>query len=226
MDPLDTASLRERAASAIRGWMAAGVIEVGQIYPVQHFASRLGVSATPVREALIDLSKEGLVEAVRNRGFRIPPITEEDLDEILELRLMLEVPAVLIAAKRISSEEAETCRDLAAAATECGRAGDVLGFLDFDRRFHLRLLASGGNRRLVETVRRLRDEARLHGLRDLPREELEVSALEHESLIDAVGHGDGETAAALMRRHLQHTRGIWVGRPEENAVSSKEMRVQ
>src|SRR4051794_4783192 len=84
-------SLREQAVAAIRASIITGEAEPGQIYSVRQFADRLGVSATPIREALLDLAGDGLVEAVRNRGFRILMPSEQDLDEIYRLRLMIEV---------------------------------------------------------------------------------------------------------------------------------------
>ena len=68
---LEASSLRERAAASIRNGITTGEIRAGELYSVPTLAARLGVSATPVREAMLDLANEGLVEAVRNRGFRV-----------------------------------------------------------------------------------------------------------------------------------------------------------
>ncbi|HVA92494.1 MAG TPA: GntR family transcriptional regulator, partial [Chloroflexota bacterium] len=91
---LDRSSLRARARKAIRGSIVTGEIADGEIYPVSYFTSRLGVSATPIREALFDLAGEGLVEVVRNRGFRVPQLTEQDLDDLYDVRTLLEVPTM------------------------------------------------------------------------------------------------------------------------------------
>lgn len=218
MTLLDTSSLREQAARSIRASIVAGEVHTGRIYPVRHFAEQLGVSATPVREALIDLANDGLVELVRNRGFRIPLLTDGDLDELLELRLMLEVPAMERAASLLSARDDAKCRRYAKKITERALVGDLKGYLEYDRIFHLEVLGTLGNSRLVAVVRRLRDETRLYGLRGLALTgQLWESAREHELLLDALAKGDGVQAGILMRRHLQHTRGIWAGRPEEPA---------
>src|SRR5262249_41410847 len=87
-------SLGEEGRRSIRAGVGTGEIMPGEIYSAPSLASRLGVSATPVREALLDLANEGLVEPVRNRGFRVVVLDDSDLDEIFELRTMLEVPSV------------------------------------------------------------------------------------------------------------------------------------
>src|SRR2546428_8455646 len=92
--PLKQANLRESAREAIRSSIVVGEIVAGQIYPVGYFESQLGVSATPIREALFDLANEGLVEVVKNRGFRVSNLSDQDLTEIFELRDLLETHAM------------------------------------------------------------------------------------------------------------------------------------
>ena len=209
---LDSPNLRRQVLAKLRGGIITGQIEAGRLYPVAHFASQLGVSATPVREALLDLANEGLVEVVRNRGFRVVQLTEDDLDEIFHLRLMLEVPALRdICGKLSKGELAEHRRD-AEAITRCAREGDLAGFLETDRIFHMRLLERTKNRRLCSIVGHLRDLARLYGLRDLIGSDVFVrSADEHLELLSALEAGDAALVEQLMTRHLQHTREIWAG---------------
>ncbi|MGN6600433.1 MAG: GntR family transcriptional regulator, partial [Actinomycetes bacterium] len=87
-------SLRERAADALRAALVAGEMRPGVTYSAPSLAAQFGVSATPVREAMLGLAKEGLVEAVRNKGFRVTELSDRDLDEITELRSLVEVPTV------------------------------------------------------------------------------------------------------------------------------------
>ena len=72
--------------------MVAGELKPGEMYSAPALGERFGVSATPVREAMLDLVKDGFVEAVRNRGFRVLEMSDEDLDEVSQIRLLLEVP--------------------------------------------------------------------------------------------------------------------------------------
>ncbi len=212
---LERPSLRGQAGSRIRAGIITGEIESGRLYTIGEFADQFGVSATPVREALGDLAVDGLIEMVPNRGFMVPPVTEEDLDEIFELRLMLEVPAVARVSGHIGPLALKRCRQLIEQGNARAAGGDVAAFLDVDRAFHLELLQQVGNSRLVQVVERLRDQARLYGIVALAADRrLGAAAAEHEALLTAVEAGDAEGARVLMARHLEHTRGTWAGREE------------
>lgn len=215
MRPLgEPLSLREQVAHSVRAALIGGELRPGTVYSAPALAARFGVSATPVREALLDLAKEGLVEAVRNKGFRVTVLSERDLDEIYALRVMLEVPAVGQVARSAHATEARALRPLALAIEqEAGSRDappDLVAYLEADRRFHLALLGLLGQRRLVAMVGSLRSQARLYGLAELAeRGQLVRSAREHRRLLQLVVRGDGDAAEELMRRHLGHTRGIW-----------------
>ena len=192
-----------------------GQIEPGQVESVINVAAELGVSITPVREAVMDLANLGMVEVIRNRGFRVPVLTDHDLDEIFRLRTMLEVPAMAEVVQALDGAPIPQFRQLAEQITEAAREGDLTTFLDADRQFHLGLLELLGNRRLVTTVGQLRDQARMEGLQKLADQgELTQSGEEHIAIVDAIEAGDGELTAELMRKHLTHSRGIWAGRAE------------
>jgi DNA-binding GntR family transcriptional regulator len=215
---LRTANLRQQAHAAIQAQISTGGIEPGQIYPVAYFSSQLGVSATPVREALFDLVHEGLVELVKNRGFRVVELSEHDLDEIFELRLLLELPAIRQAAGRLTPEFVAECAGYVEATKKSAAVGDLIGFLSADKEFHLRMLAPLENQRLVDQISRLRDQARLPGLQSLAEAgTLVVAADEHDRILAAVEKGNADVAEKRLRSHLQHTRGIWAGRSEGDA---------
>ena len=210
---LDVHNLRRQALARLRSGIVTGEIVAGRLYPVSHFAEQLHVSATPVREALLDLANEGLVEVVRNRGFRVVQLTEKDLDDIFHLRLKLEVPALREICGKLSAKQLAEHRRDAEAIVRFARAGNLAGFLDADRSFHMGLLARTGNQRLCGIVGHLRDLARLYGLPSLVGSDIFVgSADEHIELLDALDVGDAPLVEALMTRHLEHTRDIWARR--------------
>jgi DNA-binding GntR family transcriptional regulator len=214
-------SLREQAQQVIRASILAGELAAGEIYSASTIAQRLGVSPTPVREAMLELANGGLVEPVRNRGFRILTPDEDDLDEIFQLRLMLEVPPMRIVAERASDADLHALREEVEQIEATAAAADVAGFLLADRAFHLGMLELTGNRRLVGLVAQLRDQTRIAGITELAREgNLAKSAAEHRDILDALDDRDADKAEELMKRHLIHTRGIWAGRaePEPGAV--------
>jgi DNA-binding GntR family transcriptional regulator len=209
-------TLSALAKDSILVRIVAGEIGPGEVYSAPVLAGVLGVSVTPVREALLELAAAGLVEPVPNKGYRVVELSQHDLDEIFQVRLMLEVPAVAEIA-RLGSAAADMTRfrTLAEDIERRAEDGDVPAFLESDRQFHLGLLATLGNGRLTDIVSRLRYQARLYGLPSLAKSgELKESAHEHRELLDAIGRDDAEAAAAIMTHHLQHTRGIWAGKAE------------
>jgi DNA-binding GntR family transcriptional regulator len=215
LDRIEPTNLRARAALAIRANITTGQMRQGELYSVGHVAEGLGVSPTPVREALFDLAGEGLIEIVRNRGFRVPVLSDHDLDEIFELRQLIEVPTLSRLTGKLGKADIVAARRQIEQIEAAARRGDLTAFLEGDRRYHTHLLSLGGNRRLVEVVTRLRDATRLNGLVHLKGSpELVASAKEHGLLLDALIDGDRKKVADLMSRHLHHTRGIWAGRDE------------
>jgi DNA-binding GntR family transcriptional regulator len=212
---LKAVSLREQAREAVRAQIMSGELAPGEVQSIQSVAGVLGVSITPVREAVMDLAHLGMVEIIRNRGFRVPVMTDRDLDEIFKLRTMLEVPAMAELTELVAGATLPEFRHIAQQCADGARAGDSHEFLGKDQEFHLGLLEKLGNRRLVTTVGHLRDQARMLGLRKLADQgDLIESAEEHFALLDAIEAGKADLAALLMRKHLAHSRGIWAGRDE------------
>jgi DNA-binding GntR family transcriptional regulator len=205
-------SLREQVANALRAAMVSGRLEPGVVYSAPALAGTFGVSATPVREAMLDLAKEGLVEAVRNKGFRVTELSDRDLDELTELRMLIEVPTTARLAGRLDPAALAELRELAGGIETAAAAGDLIAYVDADREFHLTLLAHSGNRHLVDLVAGLRSRARLSGLGRLADTgRLDDSAREHGTLVDVLARGDAAAAETLIRQHIQHVRGIWAG---------------
>ena len=139
-------SISAIAKRLIRTKIVTGELDEPRIYSVPVLAAALGVSATPVREAMRELAVEGLVEVVPNRGFRVVDVSRHDLDEIFELRLMLEVPAAGRIAELADERSLAPCLVLERRTEEFARRGDVGRFLDADREFHVAFLSLLGNR--------------------------------------------------------------------------------
>lgn len=211
-------NLRQEIAHALRGALITGEMRPGVLYSAPALAEKFGVSTTPVREAMLDLANEELVTIVRNKGFRVKDLSDRDLDEITSLRVLIEVPTVAEVARGINEPTrvaVEELRPLAKEVERLAETGDLISYVEVDRRFHLALLALAGNRHLVEVVAKLRARSRLYGLQDLAeRGELGRSAAEHERIVDLVVAGDAAGAADVMRRHIGHVRGTWAGHQE------------
>lgn len=209
----DGPDLRTRARDALLAGITTGSLSVGVIYSVPLLAEELQMSATPVREALLELASDGLVESVKNRGFRVTPITDKALDEICEIRELLEVPATVAAASLISDDDIERLAGLAGDIHKFAESQDMVGYLTADREFHMLLLSAGKNEALVGLVGKLRDLTRLFNLQNLARAgELTPSADEHLEMVELLRARQAKQLGALMRKHIRHTRESWAGR--------------
>jgi DNA-binding GntR family transcriptional regulator len=199
-------SLREQALMIIRQGLVTGEIAVGEIYSAAAVASRLGVSSSPVREAMLTLVSEGLMEPVRNRGYRVVPLSDEDRRDIHQLRLMLEPRAMSMLANEAHSHTAalKGLQEIAEMTVSSARDGELLGHLESDRNFHLGLMQLVGNRHLTEFVMRLRDQTRRYSIKAMPPEQLVANAEEHYELLKAIIEGNPQSAEDVMVRHLHH----------------------
>lgn len=207
-------SLRSQVSTEIRAAIVAGEMRPGVVYSAPALAEQYAVSATPVREAMLDLVTEGLVEPVRNKGFRVTELSEATLDEIIAIRSLLEPTTVADLARRMDEPDlraaVDALRPLAQHIVDAVDGGSLIAYVEADRRFHLELLGLAGNRQLVDLVGSLRARSRLYGLQSLADAgQLRPSALEHHEILEIVLSGDAAGAEALMLRHLGHVRGKW-----------------
>lgn len=206
----DRVSLREQVSRALRAAIVSGELEPGQVYSAPALGAMFGVSATPVREAMLDLVRENLVTTVPNKGYRVTTMDEADLDDITELRMLIEPPLAAQVTPSIPEEDLPALREMAQAIVDGAAAGDLVAYTECDRAFHLRLLEYVGNRRVSALVSDLRAHTRLYGLASLlERGELEESAREHHTILDAIEARDPQQVERLMRDHIRQTRGRW-----------------
>ena len=212
---VEQVSLRARVEQALSAAIITGELSPGTLLTVPTLAAEFRVSATPVREAMLDLEGRGFVEPVRNKGFRVTEVSDEALRDIVEVRQLLEPPAMAELATRFPSEELPALEVLAQRITDGAETGDLRAYLDADLEFHLTLTGMLGNRLLVDLVRDLRSRTRLMGLSSmLETKALGDSAAEHRELLAHLAAGRAGDAQALMRRHIHHTLGWWSGRAE------------
>lgn len=208
LDPLaaDRVTLAGRALAGLRAAIVDGRLEAGERYSVAALADRLGVSRTPVREALLVLERQGLVRFERNKGVRILAPSAADLEEVFVLRLLLEVPATRQAAARLTDEDLDALdRELSAMADEARRGAEG-PFMAHDQRFHEIVLDAAGNTRLTAQVDQLRDHVRLRGASTVgTSRDLEAIHAEHVAIRDALRARDADAAGAAMRAHLLST---------------------
>lgn len=204
-------NMREEITDTLRGAVIAGELQPNQVYSAPILAEHFGVSSTPVREAMIQLANEGLFETVRNKGFRVREPSASELDELAELRMLVEVPTVRrIAEVGVDGKELDALRQLAQGIETAAREGDLIAHVTIDLEFHCQLLALSGNSQLVEFVRSLKTRSRIPGLKDLlERGMLVPSSQEHAEILDLIAARDADGAERVARHHIGHVRGIW-----------------
>lgn len=203
-------SLRETVAQALRAAVISGEMKPGEVYSAPTLGKRFGVSPTPVREAMLDLVKEGLVVSLPNKGFRVTEVSDADLDEITALRLLIEPPTVAAVTPLIDAAGLERLRGMAAAIVDFAGDGDLIAYTEADRAFHIAILEYSSNKRLVSLISELRAHTRLLGLAPLAASgKLREMSVEHVDLVDLMAAGQADEAQALMTRHIGHVRGEW-----------------
>lgn len=212
---LKQTNLRDQALDILKLRLISGDLKPGEVYSAASLATELGVSNSPVREAMLTLVNQGLMESVRNRGFRVVPLTNHELRNLYDLRVMLEIPSM----ERLAKDHAETIRQqhaefsaIAHRMIDCAQTADIAGYLLEDRNFHILLLKILDNEQLVTFVENLRDQSRQYGLKALSHQgRLVSSAEEHLLILDALAKGDVPLTHTLMKRHLSHLVGQWAG---------------
>jgi DNA-binding GntR family transcriptional regulator len=199
-------SITDQARESILGAIVEGRLQPGSLHSVQTLATAFGVSRTPVREALIDLSGQGVVKFERNRGVRIQQTSVHDLEEIVALRLLLEVPATHRAVENAGPELVAALKAELAAMEAAAGADDEMTMMRHDRRFHELINEASGNTRLAAFVDSLRDLVLTRGVSTVGRSrQLPEIVAEHTAVIEAIEAGDAAAAAAAMKEHLVNT---------------------
>ncbi len=171
----------------------------------QEVAVELGMSRTPVREALIRLHKEGLIEVVPRHGMRVLPVSSDDMRDIYEMLTALESAAAELAVSRQPS--AEQLLPLVDASRDMGctiEADDLDAWAAADESFHRHLVALSGNRLVIDAVQNCWDRAhraRMVTLRVRPKPT--HSTREHMEVVDRIRAGDARAAAEADRAHRQ-----------------------
>jgi DNA-binding GntR family transcriptional regulator len=226
MKYLDRSDLRSQAVAMLRASIVSGELSSGTVHSAATLAAQMGVSITPVREAILDLANAGLIEVIRNRGFRVLKVADEDLDEITEVRQMLEPPAMRLIVQRATDADLQRLLPMVE-EMKVSSSSDLSAFLVQDHNFHLSLVALSGNARLRKVINMLRDQTRLTGIASLLNDgALVASAFEHEMILQALIDREGEKAVELMSRHIAHTRGSWAGRLEASEHEDRSPRTR
>ena len=168
-------------------------------------ANRLGVSRTPVREAIRKLELEGLVTMIPRKGAQVAKITEKNLRDVIEIRCVLEEFAASLACERITEEEKAEMEQLHQQFVQSAKTHDILDIVEKDEQFHDAIFRATKNDRLITIINNLREQFyryRMEYVKDIEQHSILVK--EHEELMTAIFQKDSETAKQIMRTHLKN----------------------
>lgn len=199
------ASLADAAYQDMRRRILDNVWAPGHQALEQEIALQLGMSRTPVREALIRLANEGLVEVIPRRGMRVLPVSHSDMRDIYQILTALESAAAeIVAARKPGDEELKPLVDATLAMEQALANEDLEAWAAADERFHEQLVNMAGNKLLADAVFSHWDRAhraRMFTLRLRPKPV--NSTHEHRALVERLRQGDVAGAAAVNREHRQ-----------------------
>lgn len=201
-----TDSLAEQAYQLLRRDIIQCALEPGLMVAQSQLVERYQLSTTPVREALKRLEMEGYVQSIPRFGYLVAPVTVEDIENIYELRLFLEKPAVRLAAQRASAEQIEEIRKNAQFTYRYKDTQSYQQFLEANVDFHTMIAMTSGNKRLAETIRRLLDEMnRIFHLGLDVRDSAEEMKNEHVALAGALVSRNAELAEQIMEDQIRRS---------------------
>ena len=215
----------DRAYAALRADILDGARPAGTRLPEDTLADELGVSRTPVREALQRLGTEGLVEHLPHRGARVSGWTTEDLQETFELRALLEGLGARRAAARATAADVTGLRELCTRmerAIAPGRPRDLDALTTHNSAFHAELLRVSASGRLAAMVAGVvHVPLVMRTFHQYSDHALARSQHHHRELCDALAHGDGEWAESVMRSHVLAARTFLVS-PEKTEPAQED----
>ncbi|GKQ35241.1 GntR family transcriptional regulator [Streptomyces sp. A012304] len=197
--------LRERVYEALLELITTRALRPGQHLVESELAGHLGVSRQPVREALQRLNSEGWVDLRPAQGAFVHEPTEEEADQLLTVRTLLEAEAARLAAAHADRAGIDALRELLAQGDLAVASDDVDAAVALNARFHAKIMELAGNAVLAELAAQVDRRVRWYHA-PVARRRGQQSWIEHRDLIAAIADGDEQLATRLMREHTEHTR--------------------
>ncbi|MFF3499347.1 GntR family transcriptional regulator [Streptomyces sp. NPDC003247] len=205
--------LRERVYEALLELITTRALQPGQHLVESELAGHLGVSRQPVREALQRLNTEGWVDLRPAQGAFVHVPTEEEADQLLTVRTLLEAEAARLAAAHADPAGVDALNELLAQGMGAVASDDVDAAVALNARFHAKVMELAGNAVLAELAAQVDRRVRWY-YTPVARQRGQQSWEEHRDLIAAIADGDEQRATRLMREHTEHTRRSYHARQE------------
>ncbi len=199
----DPGLIRERVVDALRDAIIAGRLKPGERIRERELVSLLGVSRSPLREAIRILETEGLITSLAYRGARVSELSASDLHDMLHVRIMLETFAARLSIERLDDATLQAMEEQVARARAAGAQVDLQSNFDLGLEFHDLLVAACGNRKVVQLYENLRRHQTRYQHFAFARFGRDVRALdEHADILAALRRRDLAVVETLLRAHL------------------------
>ena len=214
----DHYSLSAKVFHSIREDILNGKYQANEELKEKNIGDDLGVSRTPVREALRQLELEGLVVMVPRKGAEVAKITVKDLKDALEVRMTIDSLSVKLACERIDEEEKVEIRQACVAFREAVKSKDVKAIVEGDERFHNTIYRASKNQKLITIAMNLREQVyryRFEYVKDFSYHENLIR--EHDQITEAILAGDVETAQEIMKQHIYNQEQIVIRNLQKEA---------
>ena len=197
--------LRDVVFNTLRVAILKGELEPGERLMEIQLAERLGVSRTPIREAIRKLELEGLVLMIPRKGAEVAKISEKSLRDVLEVRRSLEELAAELACQRMDAEALKDLEDAQKAFIQAVESGETMTMAEADEHFHDVIYMGTDNTRLVQILNNLREQMyryRLEYIKDA--EKRQILLVEHESILRAIRSRHVAEAKEAVRAHIDN----------------------
>ncbi len=199
--------LAKTALKALRHSILTNELTTGVVYNEQSLARDLGISRTPVREALLELSSKRLVKFLPQKGLIINVFSKDDIDDVFEIRTALEVFSIKKICLNIETLDISHLTQYLIEQKKAAAVKDKVAFMEADRRFHIKFTGLTANNYLIDTMQAIRDIMHLMGFRALDiKGRVQAVVKEHENILTAISKGDANKAMELMTYHLEVSR--------------------
>ncbi|CDD64533.1 transcriptional regulator GntR family [Firmicutes bacterium CAG:882] len=209
--------LRDVVFNTLRHAILKGELEPGERLMEIALAQKLGVSRTPIREAIRKLELEGLVVMVPRKGAEVADITEKDLRDVLEVRTALEELSIELAMKNMNDDDCKQLTEANKLFAKDSEGDDLIKIAEADVAFHELIYMATGNKRLIQMINNLREQMyryRLEYIKDKSTHARLVD--EHNRIIDAMVKNDVAAAKAAIKLHVENQ--------EENILKSIKVK--
>lgn len=197
--------LRDVVFNTLRQAILRGEIKPGERLMEIKLANKLGVSRTPIREAIRKLELEGLVLMIPRRGAVVAEITEKSLRDVLEVRRVLEELSVKLACERITEEEIEELKAAEKEFEVALKSGDVTEVAEADVNFHDIIYHATNNQRLIQLLYNLREQMYRYRVEHLKQtEKHEILLAEHNYIVEMIEKRDAKRAIDVVCKHIDN----------------------